>query len=409
MEILKNTVKVKIGILKETKTPPDMRVPLSPTQCAEINKNPEIELVVQSSDIRTFSDQEYKDAGVTVVDSVEDCDILMGVKEVKKDYLIPNKTYFYFSHTIKEQPYNRDLLLTMMDKNIQMIDYETLTSPKGPRLIGFGRYAGIVGCYNTFLAYGKKFGKYELKPASQCEDHKELNQELKKVVLPNDYKIVVTGFGRVGRGAAEILTELGIKQVSAQDFISKTFNQPVYTQLEVEDYNERLDGKPFVKEEFYKSAKGYQSTFMQYAKVANMYVACHYWDAEAPFIFTREDAKSPDFNIDVVGDVSCDIDGPVASTLRPSTIANPLYGYNPKTENEAEFNDNETIGVMAVDNLPCELPKDASKDFGNEFIKNILPSLLNGDKDKIIEKATICKNGKLTEYYSYLQNYVDGK
>lgn len=400
---------MKIGILKETKTPPDMRVPLSPTQCAEINKHPEIELVVQSSDIRTFSDQEYKDAGVTVVDSVEDCDILMGVKEVKKDYLIPNKTYFYFSHTIKEQPYNRDLLLTMMDKNIQMIDYETLTSPKGPRLIGFGRYAGIVGCYNTFLAYGKKFGKYELKPANQCEDHKELNQELKKVVLPNDYKIVVTGFGRVGRGAAEILTELGIKHVSAQEFISKTFNEPVYTQLEVEDYNERLDGKPFVKEEFYKSAKGYKSTFMQYAKVANMYVACHYWDAEAPFIFTREDAKSPDFNIDVVGDVSCDIDGPVASTLRPSTIADPLYGYNPNTESEAEFNANGTIGVMAVDNLPCELPKDASKDFGNEFIKNILPSLLNGDKDKIIEKATICKNGKLTEYYSYLQNYVDGK
>lgn len=401
---------MKIGVVRETKTPPDKRVPLSPEQCQHINNQfPKIDLRVQKSDIRIFKDEEYSALGVNVVDDVSDCDILIGVKEVKKDALLPNKTYFYFSHTIKEQPYNRDLLLKMMDLNIKMIDWETLTSPKGPRLIGFGRYAGIVGCYNSFLAYGEKTGDFKLKAAHTCEDHNEINQELKKVKLPANYKIIVTGEGRVARGSMEILTELGIKKVSPQKFITNEFNEPVYTQLSVLDYFARENGNSFTKSEFYKDSKGYKSVFGKFSKVANMFVASHYWDAESPFLFTRDDAKSSDFNIDVVADISCDIDGPVASTIRPSTIVDPLYAYDPQTEKEVAFGTDGSIAVMAVDNLPCELPKDASRDFGNEFIKNILPSLLNNDAEQILEKATMCENGKLTKYYSYLQDYVDGK
>ncbi len=401
---------MKLGIIKETKTPPDKRVPLTPIQCEEIKKNnPNLNLVVESSDIRIFSDQEYIDAGIEVVDNVKDCDTLIGVKEVKIDKLIPNKRYFYFSHTIKEQPYNRDLLNNMIDLNITMVDWETLTSPKGPRLIGFGRYAGIVGCYNSFLAYGKKHGNYDLKPANNCFDHNEINEELKKVALPKNYKIIITGEGRVARGAVEILTELGIQKVSPEDFLSKEFETPVYTQLSVCDYFEKVDKSSFTRQEFYKDSKGYKSIFMKYAQIGNMYISCHYWDAESPFIFTREDAKSPKFNLKIIGDVSCDIDGPIASTIRPSTIEDPLYGYDTINEKEVDFMTPNSIGVMAVDNLPCELPRDASQDFGNEFIKNILPQLLNGDKDAIIEKATICKKGRLTEHYQYLSNYIAGK
>ena len=231
---------MKIGIVKETKNPPDKRVPLSPSQCKQLCLDfPEIELVVQSSGIRAFSDSEYLSEGVTIVEDVADCDVLIGVKEVKKEALLPNKTYFYFSHTIKEQPYNRDLLKLMLEKKIKMVDYETLTYPKNGRILGFGRYAGIVGAYNAFLALGKKSGTFDLKPANLCKDYIELKNELNKVTLPEGYKIIISGDGRVGKGAEEIIHALNVYEVSPQDFITSTKKEAVYTQLSVKDYNKR--------------------------------------------------------------------------------------------------------------------------------------------------------------------------
>jgi len=401
---------MKIGIVKETKNPPDKRVPLSPENCEELKATfPTIELVVQSSDIRAFKDSEYTDLGIDIVSDVSDCDVLLGVKEVKKDRLLANKTYFFFSHTIKEQPYNRDLLNFMLKKNIKMVDYETLTYPKDGRILGFGRYAGIVGAFNAFLAFGVKSGDYSLKPANECHDYKELKEELKKVKLPNDYKIIISGDGRVGKGAEEVLHTAGIYEVSPTDFLTSTRDEPIYTQLPVKEYNKRKDGAAFTKGDLYTNPELFESDFKRFSDIGNMYIACHYWDADAPFIFSREDAKSPDFKLKIVADISCDIDGPVASTIRPSTIDKPLYGYDPQTESEVDFMTKNAIGVMAVDNLPCELPRDASEDFGNELIIKVLPSLINEDSDTIIERATICENGKLTSYFSYLQDYVDGK
>ncbi|MDB9932039.1 NAD(P)-dependent oxidoreductase [Flavobacteriales bacterium] len=401
---------MKIGIVKETKNPPDKRVPLSPENCEELKATfPTIELVVQSSDIRAFKDSEYTDLGIDVVSDVSDCDVLLGVKEVKKDRLLANKTYFFFSHTIKEQPYNRDLLNFMLKKNIKMVDYETLTYPKNGRILGFGRYAGIVGAYNAFLAFGVKSGDYSLKPANECHHYKELKEELKKVKLPNDYKIIISGDGRVGKGAEEVIHTAGIYEVSPTDFLTSTRDEPIYTQLSVKEYNKRKDGAAFTKGEFYTNPELFESDFKRFSDIGDMYIACHYWDADAPLIFSREDAKSPDFNLKIVADISCDIDGPVASSIRPSTIDKPLYGYDPQTETEVDFMTKDAIGVMAVDNLPCELPRDASEDFGNELITKVLPSLINEDSETIIERATICENGKLTSYFSYLQDYVDGK
>jgi len=400
---------MKIGVIRETKNPPDKRVPLSPEKCAKLKQNfPEIELVVQSSNIRAFKDEEYSELGVNIVQDVSDCDVLLGVKEVKKEELLPNKTYFFFSHTIKEQPYNRDLLQKMLALKIKMIDYEALTYPKNGRILGFGRYAGIVGAYNAFLAFGIKSNSYNLKPANDCHDYKELKQELKKVKLPNDYKIIISGDGRVGKGAEEIIHAIGVYEVSPLDFLTSTRNEPIYTQLSIKEYNKRKDGQLFTKDDFYTNPELFESNFKRFSDIGDMYIACHYWDANAPFVFSREDIKADSFKLKIVADISCDIDGPVASTLRPSTIDEPLYGYDPKTESEVDFMDENAIGVMAVDNLPCELPRDASEDFGNELLTKVLPSIIGEDSDTIIERASICENGKLTSYYSYLQDYVDG-
>ncbi|HKK39626.1 MAG TPA: NAD(P)-dependent oxidoreductase [Cryomorphaceae bacterium] len=401
----------KIGIIREGKTPPDKRVPLTPAQCRQlIEIYPDIELLVESSPIRAFKDKEYADAGIQVVEDVSDCSVLFGVKEVPLEMLIPNKTYFFFSHTYKKQPYNRDLLRTILSKKIRLIDYEVLTDRQGRRLIGFGRYAGIVGAYNALLAAGKKFERYQLKPAHECEDRKEVERELKKIDLPRGFKTVITGKGRVAGGAMEILDAAGIRKVSPEVFLKEDYSEPVYTRLGVQDYNKTKDGSSFSKSEFYEFPERFDSDFTKYAEVADMYISCHYWDANAPFIFTREDAKKDSFNLKVIADISCDIDGPVASTLRPSTIADPLYGYHPHEEAEVDFMNSDAIGVMAVDNLPCELPKDASEDFGEELMKHILPELLGKENSSVIRRATETSlEGKLTPEFEYLQDYVDGK
>ena len=400
---------MKIGILREGKTPPDKRVPLSPAQCVLVKKlYPDLELVIQPSPIRCFLDSEYARLGLVMQEDLFDCDVIIGVKEVPENDLIPNKTYFYFSHTIKEQPYNRDLLLKMLSLNIRMIDYETLTNANGKRLIGFGRYAGIVGCYNGFLAQGKRTDSYDLKPANLCEDRREMESELTKIKL-NPIKIVLTGSGRVGNGILELINLIGIKEVSTDQFLNETFDEAVFVNLNTLDYNIRIDSSSSSKTDFYTNPKSYKSDFLKYAKLAEMFIAGHYYAADSPYLFTREDAKLPDFKIKTVADVSCDIDGPVASTIKPSTISDPIYGYNPITELEDDFKKDDVITVMAVDNLPCELPKDASEDFGTELIMSILPCLLSEGPTKIIERATVCEKGHLTNYYEYLESYVLGK
>lgn len=403
--------KIKLGIIREGKVPPDHRVPLTPKQCKAIQVlYPNVEVIVQPSPIRAYKDEEYAAEGLQLQENLSECDLIMGVKEVKIHDLIPGKKFLFFSHTIKKQPYNRELLRAILDKKIELIDYEVIKDKHNKRLIGFGRYAGIVGCYNGFRTYGLKHKLFDLKPAHQCADRKEMEAELQKVELPKDMKIVLTGFGRVGHGAVEIIDLLPIKEVTPEEFLTKSFEGPVYSHLEAEDYFGRKDGKPFSKQEFYTQPELYTSTFSRYLNVAHMYVPCHYWNNKSPFIVTAQDLRSPKLKTSVIADISCDIAGPIASTIRPSKISDPIYGYDPKTEQETDFMNENAIAVMAVDNLPCELPLDASEDFGNELLKHVLPALLKDDPDNIIGRATETnKEGKLTELYSYLQDYVDGK
>ncbi|WP_452597159.1 NAD(P)-dependent oxidoreductase [Pontimicrobium sp. MEBiC01747] len=400
---------MKFALIKERKNPPDRRVVFSPQALEKLKTDfPEAELVIESSDIRVFKDSEYSNLGFTVSNDVTDADVMLGVKEVPISALIPNKSYFFFSHTIKKQPYNRDLLRAILDKNITMYDHETIVNEKNNRLIGFGYYAGVVGAYNGFRAYGLKYGSFNLPKAETLKDRDALNAELDKIEVPK-MKIVLTGSGKVGTGAKEILDHLKIKEVSVDDYLNKTFDEAVYVQIDVLDYNIRRDGQDLGKYDFYNNSEDYNSNFMRFAKVSDVFIAGHFFGDGAPYLFTREDAKSPDFNIKLVADISCDIDGPVASTIKPSTIADPIYGYDPQTEQETDYKNDNAIVVMAVDNLPCELPNNASRGFGFMFLKYVIPAFFNGDKDGILDRAKMTENGKLTERFAHLQDYVDGK
>lgn len=400
---------ITFGIIKERKNPPDKRVVLSPEACQKVlSKFEEAAIIVEPSNIRTFSNVEYTSKEIKVASKMKDCDVLLGVKEVPIRSLIPNKKYFFFSHTIKKQPYNRKLLQAMLAKNIEFYDHEAITNAKGVRLVAFGRYAGIVGAYNGFRAYGLKFELYKLPKAQTLTDQQALINELKKIKLPN-IKVLLTGKGRVGNGAKEMLDGMGMQQVNSTAFLEENFKTPVYCQIEVSNYNDRIDGTRGNMADFFENPKKYKSTFFRFTKVTDFYIAGHFYGDGAPFLFTREDAKHPDFKIKVVADISCDIDGPVATTIRASTIAKPIYGYNPQTEKEANYKNKSSIAVMAVDNLPAELPRDASEGFGETFVKNVIPAFFDKDEDGILERARMTKNGKLTKRYKYLQDYVDGK
>ncbi|MDG2274934.1 MAG: NAD(P)-dependent oxidoreductase [Flavobacteriaceae bacterium] len=400
---------MKFGIIKERKNPPDRRVVFSPEKLQEFQQQfPTATIVVESSDIRVFSDDAYLNAGFEVTTDLSDCDVLIGVKEVPIAALIPNKKYFFFSHTIKKQPYNRNLLKAVLEKNIALYDHEVITDIKGNRLIGFGRYAGLVGAYNGFRAFGLRENTFQLPKAENLADLQALIDQLNTIKLPA-IKILLTGTGKVAKGAKEILDAMHIKSVSTSDYLTTNFEEPVYCKIDVLEYNKRKDGLVLTNRDFYNNPSDYESDFMRFAAVTDYFIAGHFFGDGSPFLFTREDAKKDHFKIRLVADISCDIDGPVASTLRASTIADPVYGYDPTTATEVNFKTPGAIAVMAVDNLPCELPKDASEGFGNLFLEHVIPAFYNDDKEEVLDRAKMTSDGKLTKRYAYLQAYLEGK
>ena len=387
---------MKFALIKERKNPPDRRVVLSPQACQKIVQDfPDAEIIVESSEVRVFKDSEYSDLGFQVLNDVSDAHVMLGVKEVPIDALIPNKKYFFFSHTIKKQPYNRKLLQAILKKNIELFDHETIVNKEGFRIIGFGYYAGVVGAYNGIRTIGLKYNAFKLPKASFFKNRIELESELDKITLPK-IKIVLTGKGRVGTGAKEVLDHMKIKEVSVDDYLNKKFDEAVYVQIDVLDYNKRKDGKQLDMFDFFDNPQEYESTFKRFTKVSDVFIAGHFYGDGAPVFYTKED-------------ISCDVDGPVATTIRSSTIEDPIYGYDRQTGGEIDFMDKNAIAVMAVDNLPCELPDNSSRGFGKMFYDHVIPAFFNNDKDGILERAKMTENGKLTKRFAYLQDYVNGK
>ncbi len=402
---------MKIAIIREDKIPRDARVLLNPSQCAFLRDSEGADLVVQRSGVRCYGDEEYASLGVPVVDSVEDCDILLGVKEVPVNELLADKTYFFFSHTIKAQPYNRGLLQKILEKNIRLIDYEVLKNAQGKRLIAFGFFAGMVGAHNALLTYGKRTGDFSLGRMKDSFDYAQMKKTYQDIKWP-PIKIVLTGKGRVGAGAAKVLDDMGIRKVTLKEYLNENFSEAVFTQIDFDEYvrpNPLSNRNP---NEFFNHPEDFESTFAPFTAASDVMINGVYWDNKAPAFFTKNDMRDPGFRIKVIGDVTCDI-APVSSipcTLRASTIDDPFFGYDPVTELEVVPFQDHTIDMMTIDNLPNELPRDASTSFGQQFIEHIWPQVKEGAFDgEILRGATIADGGQLGLHFQYLEGFVAGE
>ena len=400
---------IKIGIIREGKVPADSRVTLNPIQAKHLS-DIGVDIVVQPSDFRCYPDQDYKDAGIRLQEDLSDRDIILGVKEVPIEDLISGKTYFFFSHTIKEQPYNQPLLKHIIDNQIKLIDYEVLTDGNGARVIAFGKFAGMVGAHNALWTYGQRTKEFDLPRMKDLFDYEAAIQVYNKTKFPK-LKIVLTGTGRVAGGAAMVLNDMGIMKVSPLDYISNDFDHPVYTQINNLYYAKRKDGKVSDSvQDFYNNPSEYESDFSHFLPMSDIMINGIYWDNNAPAFFTLDQMKSDKFNIKVISDVTCDI-APVSSipaTIKASTIQDPIFGFDPNTGAETTPHGESVVDMMTIDNLPNELPRDASTSFGDMFINNVLNEL-NNRKSELIQRATIANFGNLGKDFEYLRGYLSGK
>ena len=399
---------MKIGIIREGKIPADQRTPFTPEILKSVADSfaDQLECCVEQSNLRAFSDQEYLDKGVEIAVDLSDVDVLFGVKEVPIEQLIPNKTYFFFSHTIKKQAKNKGLLQAILAKSIRLIDYELLKNPAGERVVAFGRWAGIVGAYTAFWTYGKKTGLFDISRAMALKDLEGLKGELKKVVLP-PIKIIVTGRGRVGKGVVEILEILKIKEINSQEFLFQQFEEPVFVVVSSSDYLRRKSDGGFDQTHFYAHPEDYESHFLSFAGVGELLIAAAYWDPKAPRLFELEAIKSSNFSISVIADITCDLNGSIPTTHRTTTILDPIYDVDRKTAQEIPaFGKQDSISVMAIDNLPCELPRESSTEFAQQLRQWVIPELGKANSS-ILEKATIARDGDLTLEFMYLSDYVN--
>lgn len=410
--------KIILGLAKETKHPVDNRVLFTPKQVEELKKEYSIlDFVVESSSVRAFSDEEYRQRGIQVSNDLSMCDYIFGIKEVNLTNIIPNKHYFFFGHIAKEQSYNRPLIQEMIRKNISFSDYEYLTDNKGERLCAFGWWAGAVGVYNTLRGYGLRTEEYELRDALELDTLDEMISEVKVKVkgFPN---LLITGTGKVGHGACYFLEKINAKRINHFEYLKNKRESldSAYTVMTLADMVRNKNNGIFDRCDFRTNPQNYESALLPYLLNTSIFIPCHFWGAHDPLYLSYDDLKHPELKIDIIGDVTCDISGGIKSTIKPSTHDNPYYDYNIEQNMEmVPFSNKKHITVMAVDTLPNALPKEASNYFGNKFRDNVLPEILkcHNEKDfmasEVLRKATILLDGQLTDKYNYLSNFAKGK
>ena len=394
---------LQIGLIREDKTPADNRVALTPAQCRWLHKNfPDIKVVAQHSDKRCFTDKEFEKGGVEVMEDISGCDVLLGIKEVPVDLLVPEKTYLFFSHTKKMQLHNQKLFRAIIQKKITLIDYECLVHDDGQRVLGFGFFAGIVGAHNGMMAYGKRSGSFTLGSVHASKDYRNLIHTYFGLKIPN-IKIAVTGSGRVAHGVLEVMNLMGITEVEPDEYLERNFSYPVYVQLKGRDLYTHKELKTYKREHFHQHPEEYRSRFLPFTKCTDVLMNGVYWDENVPRLFEVADVDDT-FSIQTIADITDDEHGSIPINLGDQTIESPVYGVDKITKEKTVPYLPNSIDLMAVGNLPNELPRDASQYFGEQLIKYVLEDLVKGNS-ALIDRATLTNKGNITAAFSYMKAY----
>jgi len=393
-----------IGLIREGKVPADNRVALTPSQCRWLLKTGNCKIYVQPSAHRCYTDKEFEQSGVILQEDLSACNLLLGIKEVPVNMLLPEKTYMFFSHTKKKQPYNKKLMQAMVEKNITLIDYECLEHADGQRIIGFGFFAGIVGAHNGIMAYGERTKQFKLGRVFKQKDYRELIHTYFGLKLPN-IKIAVTGSGRVAHGILEVMNLMDVQEAEADDYLNREFDYPVYVHLKGATLYQHKKNKNYARADFHAHPQKYECLFLPFASHTDILMNGVYWDTGIPRLFEMEDLQRNDFRIQTIADITDDAGGSIPCNLGDNSMDNPVYGVDKLSGKKTAPYINTSVDVMAVGNLPNELPRDASRFFGEQLIKYILGDVAKGSS-RIIENSTILKNGKLTAHFNYLSDYA---
>ena len=405
-----------ISIIREARID-ENRTPITPNQIQTLtNQFPNLQVFVQPSKKRCFKDEDYSKAGAKIKEDISNSDIIFGVKEVEISTLIENKTYLFFSHTSKVRKdiyqaaqnkaiiYKKELLREVIKRKITLIDYENIreTSDKGYRYLGFGRFAGIVGCYNTLNLYLKLQKEKSLPRAFEINSYAKIKELISKQNF-NKLKILQIGRGNVAKGAMEILKYANIKQISINDYLNKKYNEAIFCNISTREHVERNDGKDYSSQDFTSNPHEYKSKIKNYLFDTDMLITGHYWEPKFPKLFYPNQINEFK-NLKIIGDITCDINGAVPTTIRSTSIAKPYYSIDINSMKEIDLG-KEGIAVMAVDNLPSELPNESSEEFGDSIISEVLPYLINKD-DGRINRATTASRGEFCPKYKYLEDFI---
>lgn len=396
---------LKIGLIREGKIPQDNRVALIPAHCKWLHLNfDDVKVVAQHSENRCYTDKEYERAGVEVKEDLSDCNLLLGIKEVPVDMLLEGKRYMFFSHTKKLQPGNQKLFKALLDKKITLIDYECLEHEDGTRIIGFGFFAGIVGAHNGMMAFGNRTGAFKLQRVGSVNSFQKLIHTYFGLQLPN-IKIAVTGTGRVAHGVLEIMNLMGIHEVEPEDYVAKEFSYPAYVHLKgVDLYAHKETGK-YNRSDFHANPQNYNCRFTDYVAHTDIVMNGIYWEKNIPRLFEMEDLLRQDFRIQTIADITDDKNGSIPCNLGDSTIDDPVYGVDRKSFERTTPYLPGSVDIMAVGNLPNELPRDASRYFGEQMIKFVLNDIRQGGS-KTIAQATMTDAGTITAPFAYMTEYA---
>ncbi len=430
-----------IGIRHEDKYKLERRAPLTPKHVARLVKQKKLDIIVQSSDKRVFSDEEYFHAGAKIAKDLKKCSVIFGVKEMPESFFEAEKTYVFFAHVVKGQPYNMAMLHRMMELKCNLIEYEKVVDEQGKRLIFFGRYAGMAGMINSLWALGLRLKEagyssklLKLKQAHHYHSLKEAKDDISAIGqliaengIPRELRPFVigfTGYGNVSQGAQEIIGLLPVKEISPAKLLElhrrkKLPDNIIYKVIfKEEDLFEHVHNEPFELHDYYANPQNYRSKFEKFIPFLSMLVNCVYWDKRYPRLVTKDYLKKlfagDNPRLTVIGDISCDVEGSVECTLQPTEIDDPVFIYNPETEQISMGVKGPGILVMAVDILPAELPRDSSDGFADvlvNFVKPIADADFNEhfddlDLPKPIKKALILHKGELTPEYKYMEEFI---